>query len=60
MVLTVENDRVTVGFELAGREERLLSVLFALRDVMHRHYRVGVPGVALQHMHWQAEFGELS
>ena len=35
-------------------------MLFALRHIVHRHCRVGVPGVALQHVHRQAEFGEPS
>ena len=60
MVLAGERDRGGVGFELAGRQECLLGMLFALRHIVHRHCRVGVPGVALQHVHRQAEFGEPS
>ena len=60
VVLTGERDRSAVSFELAGRQERLLGMLFTLRHVVHRHSRVGVTGVALQNVHRQAEFGEPS
>ena len=47
-----------VGLELRGGQERLLGVFLALRDVVHRHRRRGVPGIALQHLDRQAELGE--
>ena len=60
VVLAGERLRGGVGLELAGRQECLLGMLFALRHIVHRHRRVGVPGVALQYVRGQAEFGEPS
>jgi hypothetical protein len=42
VVLAGERDRGGVGLELAGRQECLLGMLFALRHIVHRHRRVGV------------------
>ena len=49
-----------VGAKLHRRQERLLGVFFALRDVVHRHGRGGVPGIALQNLDRQPELGEAS
>ena len=60
MVVSGELHPSAVGPELDGGQERLLGVFFTLRDVVHRHSRRGVPGVALQDVDGQAEFGQPS
>jgi hypothetical protein len=58
VVLAGEQHAGAVGLELRGGEERLLGVLLALGDVVHRHRRAGVPGVALQDVDGQPELGQ--
>ena len=58
VVLAGELDPGAVGPELGGGQERLLGVFLALGDVVHRHGGGGVPGVALQDVDRQAEFGQ--
>ena len=58
VVLAGELHLGAVGLELGGGQERLLGVFLALGDVVHRHRRCGVPGVALQDVDGQAELGE--
>ena len=48
VVVAAELDAGAVGAQLGGGQERLLGVLIAGGDVVHRHGGRGVPGVALQ------------